>query len=381
MTAAAQVIWAGCLLRLLVAAWNAFIGPTPGAEGDALGLHEMAVTLSRQSGIPSVHFGYLYSVFLAQIYRATGPSLFIGCAVSCLAWFVSARTLARTMDLIGLNQMQQAAALAVFAFTPSALFWTSITIREPFQLLAVTVAMHAAVQIVLGSGMRQWVVLLAASGLGALTHAAILGWGLVLAVGAASFRLMHYRHLLRWRHFAVVAPYVLLFVVGGYLVFTAVFQYPVDRGLAYAIDSYQRGGLSIGVRTDYRTSVMLKDTLDLLIMFPVFIMQYLFEPMPWHLSSLADLEIVGENLVRLVLLLGAIGGIRRAGPRERPLLLLVWFGWLMIESAFAVGTFNWGTAARHHIPSLGFLALLGFSGAQPVRHRPSAHVSLVGAPA
>jgi hypothetical protein len=377
-----QIVLAGFLLRLGVAFWNSFFGPSPGADGDAIGLHEMAVTLSQQSSIGHVHSGYLYSVFLAQIYRVTAPSLFVGCAISCVAWLVSARILSKTATLAGLSDRQQAGALAVFAFTPSTLFWTSITIREPFQLLAVIVVMHAAVRIIVGSGLREWLVLLAATTLGAVMHAAILGWGLVFAMSAACVRLLKFRHLVTRQHLAVALPFLLIFIAGGYWVFRSVFEYPVDRGLAFAIESYQRGGLSIGVRTDYRSPVSLKDSLDLVISFPMFILQYLFEPMPWNVSSLADVEIVVENLVRFTLLLGAVGGLRRATAHQRPVLLVILIGWFLIESAFAVGTFNWGTAARHHIPGSGFLALLGFSGALPIRRTQSVPArGLAGAPA
>ena len=359
-----QLILLGFLLRLAIAIWNSFFGPSFGGDGDAVGLHEMAVVFSRQDTFERFHIGYLYSFMLAGVYRITWPSLFIGCVLSCIVWLVSALVMVATMDLLELKKSQQTRALAVYALLPSSVLWTSITIREPYQLLAVTVGVYAAVRIAVGGTARQWLLLMSAAVFGGMMHAALLGWGVLLAVAAAGVRLYRRRRSITMLHMAVAVPCVLLFVWLGYRVFTSVFQYPVDRGLAFAVQSYQRGGLGIGVRTDYRTSLTLVDALDVLLFLPVCLFQYLFEPMPWRVSSFSDVAIVVENVLRALLAAGAIGSLFRTTARQGPLLMLVLFAWFLLESAFSFGTFNWGTAARHHIPGIGLLAMLAFAGAR-----------------
>ena len=67
-----KYILIGFLLRLLVAIWNGFFGPSLGADGDALLFHEIAVEVSR-FGIFDTKYaiGWMYSMFL----RVSVPSV------------------------------------------------------------------------------------------------------------------------------------------------------------------------------------------------------------------------------------------------------------------------------------------------------------------
>ena len=74
-------IVAGLVLRLLVAAYNGFIGPSFGANSDALAFHFMAEDYARNLGAIEFQVGWIYSCFLAFVYALTFDSLFIGCVI------------------------------------------------------------------------------------------------------------------------------------------------------------------------------------------------------------------------------------------------------------------------------------------------------------
>lgn len=358
---AIRILWFGFLLRLGVAFWNGFLGPSFGAEGDALDQHMMALDFMQGIWPRIMRVNYLYAYGLNLFYSTTVTSLFVGSVVSCLAWFTSALAFIASMRLLAIPQRSQAIAMLIFALTPSSVLWTSVTMREPYQLLFVNLAMLAALKIGVAGRQAYWLLMVAALvGCGTL-HGGLMGWGVTLVVSTVLWQMTRYRHLFTPLRLALAGVAVLVFLFAGYWAFTTMYSFPVDRGLAFAVDSYQRGGLSIGVRTDYRTSVTIANNFDLMRFIPVALVQYLFEPMPWRVSSLADLEPLLENLFRLVLIGQALLALIRLRGGPRLAALVVFTSYLVLETAWALGTFNWGTASRHHIPGLGLLLLAAFA--------------------
>ncbi|MEQ1711209.1 MAG: hypothetical protein ABL908_07400, partial [Hyphomicrobium sp.] len=67
---------------------------------------------------------------------------------------------------------------------------------------------------------------------------------------------------------------------------------------------------------------------------------------------------------------GIIGGeeLRSMTLGARASRRLLWLGtFLVCETIWAVGTVNWGTALRHHLPALGCLLVAGLAALPPSR--------------
>src|SRR6266550_47367 len=171
---ARKVMWLGFGLRLLVAFWNGFFGPSLGAESDALHFHQVAIDFGRTLTARPFEISWVYAYALGIIYRFTVPSIFLGSVLSCIAWLLSAEVLLKTMRLLSFRRQQRFAAMSVFALMPSSILWTSVTLREPYQLLMVNVAMYAALKIHLSKSLRHWIWLLLAVGIGGVLHGALL---------------------------------------------------------------------------------------------------------------------------------------------------------------------------------------------------------------
>ena len=139
-----KYILAGFALRFLIAVWNGFFGPSFGAEGDALLFHDIAVQFS-QFGVFDAKFniGWVYSMFLGSIYFLTVNSIFIGSFLSCLAWLISALVLNKIIKLLGVQKKYRDLALMVYAFLPSSILFTSVTLREVYQLLFVNLLIYS----------------------------------------------------------------------------------------------------------------------------------------------------------------------------------------------------------------------------------------------
>ena len=67
-----KFILIGFSLRILVAIWNGFFGPSFGAEGDAVVFHEIATEVAT-TGVFDTKFniGWIYAFFLGTIYQIT----------------------------------------------------------------------------------------------------------------------------------------------------------------------------------------------------------------------------------------------------------------------------------------------------------------------
>jgi hypothetical protein len=355
-----QVLWVGFLLRVLVAVWNGFFGPSFGADGDAAGFHDVAATFSQDFDLTAFHLGLMYAYALGGVYFLTTDSLFVGSVLSCIAWFASACILTRMMRLLSFSRQQQVRAMLVYALVPSSILWTGVTLREPYELLFVNLALYSSLRIYLNQSSKHWLLLTCAVVLGGILHGGLFGFGLFILVATSAWVLVR-RRSLAVAKLIVVIPFIGLVLVYGYSLFTATYSYAVADGLSGAIQSHQQGALNIEARTHYKTSVSIDGATDLMLFIPVSFLQYLFEPMPWRVASPADLVVLFENLLRAWLIWRALNALRRIRSPERKPLLLIFSSYIVLETIWSVGTINWGTAARHHIPGMGLLVIAAFA--------------------
>ena len=89
------IIFVGFFLRLFIAAWNGFWGPSFGADADAAGFHLSAVDYSSNLVLDEFVIGHFYSYVLGVFYFLATDSLFLGSLVSCAAWLLTAEFLCR----------------------------------------------------------------------------------------------------------------------------------------------------------------------------------------------------------------------------------------------------------------------------------------------
>ena len=121
---------AGLFLRVVVAAWNAFFGPSYGAEADALAFHLRAVEYAKDLVLDDFILGRIYSYVLGIVYNITTDSLFLGSLLSCAAWLLSALLLIKSMQMLGIDKSNQAKAVLIYALLPSSVMYTGVTLKE-----------------------------------------------------------------------------------------------------------------------------------------------------------------------------------------------------------------------------------------------------------
>jgi len=355
-----KAIWIGLFLRLFVAIWNGFFGPSFGADNDAVGFHLMAVAYSQDLLLDKFVIGHFYSYALGVIYFLIDDSLFLGSFLSVLAWLSSAVLLSKIMHRFSIDKSHQSKAMLIYALLPSSIVYTSVTLREVFQLFFVNLAFYSIIKIYLDKSAKHWTVLCCAViGMGVL-HGALIAFGIFVVAATLSLILLRRRNGYSLIKLALAAPLVALIVFFGISFFNN-FSYKLDDGLAVAVEAYQKGSLGTDSRANYKDNVDIGGVTGLLIFIPFSLLQYLFEPMPWRITAAIDVVTLLENSLRVWLILKAFVSMRNISHEGRKLLVFIFFSYIVIETIWSLGTINWGTAMRHHLPSIGLLLVSAFS--------------------
>jgi hypothetical protein len=369
-------LWLGFFLRLGIAFFNGFVGPTYGSSDDALGFHLLAADFSQNLVIDVFVITHIYAYILGIFYFITTDSLFLGSALSALGWLASAFILLRIMRILSFKMSDQWRVMLIYILIPTSLMYTSVTLREPFQLLFINLALYAALKIYFHRSNAHWLVLfIAVVGMGSL-HGALLAFGIFIIAGTLFLLTSRNRKGISFTKFILVTPIVILCLFYGFELFMSLTSYGerLDDGLGVAVQVYQEGTLSdaYDARANYRTEVIETNGLGgFILSLPYFLIQYLFEPMPWKISSIIDVVALLENMLRLWLIwntLKYLVGTYLNKPMfvahnafgNRRFYLFIFLSYLLIESLWSLGTSNWGTATRHHVPSLGLLLIVGF---------------------
>lgn len=372
-----QILWLGFFLRLVLAFVNDFVGPTPGSSDDAIGFHLVAVDVSQNFVVDVFALTYIYPFLLGLFYTITTDSLFLGSALSAFGWLASAFILLRIMRILSFKMSYQRWVMLIYALLPTSLMYTSVTLREPFQLLFINLALYAALKIYFHRSNAHWLVLfLAFVGMGAM-HGALLAFGTFIIAGTLFLITSRNRKGVSFTKVLLITPIAILCLFYGFELFMNLTSYGdrLDDGLGVAVQVYQEGTLSdaYDARANYRSEVVVNDGLDgLILSLPYFLFQYLFEPMPWKISSIVDVVALLENILRFWLIWNAFKYLVGSYLNKpmfvahnyfgyRRFILFIFLSYLLVESLWSLGTSNWGTASRHHLPSLGLLLVMGFA--------------------
>ena len=383
------ILWLGFFLRLVLAFFNGFVGPTYGSGDDALGFHFVAVDVSQDFVTDVFVLTYIYPYLLGIFYFITTDHLFLGSALSAFGWLASAFILLRIMRILSFKMSSQWWVMLIYALLPTSLMYTSVTLREPFQLLFINLAIYAALKIYFHRSNAHWYVLiLAAVGMGIL-HGALLVCAIFIIVGTLFLLTTRNRKGISFTKVVLISPIVILCLFYGFELFTSLTSYGdrLDDGLSTAVQVYQEGTLSdaYDARANYRTEVAINNGLGgLILSLPYFLFQYLFEPMPWNISSIVDVVVLLENVLRFWLIWNALKYLvgsylnkpmfvaRNYFLNER-FIFFIFLSYLLMETLWSLGTSNWGTASRHHVPSIGLLlvASIAYRNAIPPKYNRS----------
>jgi hypothetical protein len=130
------------------------------------------------------------------------------------------------------------------------------------------------------------------------------------------------------------------------------------RPFEYAA-SYRVHGELAGGRTNYGVLLDSSSPIRFAATVPLVFAEYMFSPLPWQVANGLDAYALAEAVLRFALLLLALLAWWRArGERRSQYSFLLWC-YFSLELLWSLGTLNWGTAIRHHLPGYGLLVAVG----------------------
>lgn len=347
-------LFLGLVLHVAVAVWNGFFGPSFGADGDALAFHKEALYYASNLGRFEYVTGWVYAYFLGILYRLFSDHIFFGSMVSVVAWYFSAKYVEFIMKSLFQSSSRTAIVLLLYGIWPSVILNTSVTLRESFQLLSINMMIYAAINI-FAIGNNKWLTLIFAMLIASALHGALL----VFSGAVFVYTIYLYsrdRLKLSPSGRGVVLSFSLLIILFSYSLFGNV-SYNIDNGIIDAVQSYNEGAIAINARADFRSQIYFSGPLDFLTFLPIAFFQYMMEPIPRHISSAADAAVFLENAARAGLLIWAVFINRRASGANRDIQSFILLSYIGLEVIWSIGTVNWGTASRHHVPGMALLLI------------------------
>jgi hypothetical protein len=353
---------------------NAFYVTLKGADVDAIMFHDTATLMasSIQPGWFS-EFGGLdvgsqfYSRFLSFFYRLFGISIFLGQELSILAYLGSCIVMIKFTDLIGIRKWRLG-VIALYGLLPSLIIFTSITLRESYQILLYLVLAYQAVKLRKTPSIKSIVFILGAGIWLALLHNGLIIYALFMVSISLLWGLRV--NILNWRWKTIASLVITFTLIVGIVAIWSFFASDMG-GVSRALISGE-GADYTGVYRDRTTTSYDRasyggtlDTSSLTAFIPsaalVFTM-YMLAPFPWQVSDTIDIYGAFEGYLRLLLIYHALVTWYRTWGERRSqwgFLIICYFS---LEFLWAMGTANWGTAIRHHIVAYGILVLIGGPG-------------------
>ena len=355
------LIWLGFYSRILVA----FFGEGQ-LVGDSYYYHWIAsrtVNLGER-GLDVTILGEdalaLYPTLLTSLYTFSTDSYFIGCLSSIFIWLISAYVLKKILDLLDTDKRTKYLVFLFYAFIPSSLINTSVPMRESFELLFVNLIIYSSLRIYLNKSFLHWLYLGISCFLLGQFHKGLYAFSAVMLFMVVVSILLRGRRRFPLKGYIFVVPLIISLSFYAYILFSDN-VYDLEKGLYFAILTYQEGTLNNFSRATYEPfTTGIEGLLGLVLYVPTNLFQYLFEPMPWRISSILDIVLTFENMLRGFLIFISIRGILKTDVISRRPFLFIFLAYLVIETLWSFGTTNWGTASRHHVPGLALLFIPGF---------------------
>lgn len=356
-----KIIHFGFIIRLIIALWNGFLGPSFGAEGDALNFHNVALDILKNNKDFIFSFGWVYSYFLSYIYNLSLESLFIGSLISCFAWLISAYFLSKIINMLEVTEKNKIKIFLFYSLMPSSIFYTSVTLREVYQLLFINMSVFYIISNTIKFNFVKIIKLFVSLVFLSVLHSALIAVALYFILALIWIQSSKTKSYLSLNF--LIGAFILIISSQYLLNIISTLSYKLDDGLSVAIQIYQEGALATEARAHYKDNVEINGFFSLIYFIPINFFQYLFEPMPWRISAPIDLISLIENIIRLYLIMYAFNSIIKFNSKSYKYkkVLFIFFSYLIIELIWSLGTTNWGTAMRHHIPSLGLLLITAYA--------------------
>jgi hypothetical protein len=299
----------------------------------------------------------IYVRFLGVFYRVFGSSHLLGKELSVLAFALSCVILVKLVDYLDLRRFRVSIVL-LYGLLPSVVIFMSVTLRESWQALFFLLTVYWAIRLWKQPGILKVSLLLISASCLAFTHHGLTKFAVYLVVLSVFWALLSRKKNVRWaRHLRFMFAGLL---IAGVIIFAKNTGYfmTVEQALEGA-KGFRQALLVYDVRTAYSFMLDTSSVHGLVTTIHMVFVEYMFAPFPWQVENVKDIYALLESTLRLLFLFFALSSWYRSSGEVRSYYGFLLIAVLGMELMWALGTVNWGTAARHHVVGYSVIVLLG----------------------
>lgn len=345
------VLIIGTVLRVIAAYWNAYIKPLIGSEYDAQGFHNGALNIANKAYTAySIEQSYMY--FLGFIYRFTGVSTqFFGSLISCTAWFLSTVVLIQILNELDITK-QKIIGIIFYVLLPSSIVYTSLTMREPFMLLAINCIVLSLLNLSKHNEIYlNGFILILFSVIIVLLNISFIT---CIAFIMTSILIIKFTKNKSINYILLIASLSLCL----YFLITILPLYEVYENNIIDIINARQNHFQKFARASYDNGVITDSMYSFAKFIVISFINYMIQPIEISKMIFKDYLLLLENLIRIGMFFLALIALIKSMVLNNIKYIFLFFTYLIIELTWASYTINWGTAVRHHLPSFGILTVL-----------------------
>ncbi len=360
-----NIILIGFFIRLSLTIINLYFFALPGGEYDPGKFHNEAVLyknyLSGSVASFDYQLGWIYSYILGIIYYLFVESILLGSVLSSLSWLLSAIIFRSILIRLKVEKDLIIFALLFYTFVfPLSLIYTSFMLREVYVLLM----FNSIVLLLIKFNSEKKILSKALNILFLIFVTVILFFfhrsNAVLVVVILPILLSIY--LFKKFKVKLFNFTTLIFLVGTVSI---LFYLNIFEKVFHTIWEYQLGHFDPfdPFRADYYNykehSKIEYSFLGSIAHILKNIYNYFIQPSVINVTNAGDLIAFYENIFRIVFVLICMFKLIK-NFENKNLFLLIFLMFFLMEMIYAQATVNWGTATRHHVPTMGLLILMLF---------------------
>ena len=359
------IIIIGLIIRIICSFSNSFFEILPGADLDALTFHESAVnfSLGEKYFMDEIYQGKIFVIILGILYKfiPTSFELFAGGILSSIAWTFSAMILYRMLELNKLNNSYISIALTIYSILPFGIIYTSVTLREAYQLLFINLTFYFVI-LMLKKVKTQYVFGLSVTLLILyFFHKAIVFFIafiilvlLIVSMDKISKHFQNHKFLT-----------LMLFISVAYIYlpyYTDIYSFITDQVQNFKFNQNQ------DARAIYKDQLQLIYERKYFLFSLIYsLIQFEFEPYPWRETLYVDYILIAQNAFKLFLFYIIIKKLILSFKLKNLNYFILFSIFFFLEFLWSTGTVNWGTAARHQVPGYGMLIYLSFANIKKIK--------------
>jgi len=329
------------LFSVTILDYNLILGPSDSTE-----FHNLALELRKHFTWGYFDVGWVYSYLLFFFYTIFIESRIIGFLLSCFAWGLSACVFIKLISLFSFTNKEKLLSLIIYSFIPSSVFYASDTLREPYQMLLNNILIFYSLKFYDNKSIWVFVKIFFISILLSTLHHVFIIYTIFIIV--YSLKKVNFS-------FFLLGLFILAWILFYNIHALPYFSNDVD--ILQSVTNFNEIGRSLEANTMYIPLTVTSGGINYLLNLVFSFFQYLLEPFPWNIRNLFDLIIFLENFIRYLLVFFILKFMFKTRKNIKHTNFLI-FAFILLEFLWSIGTNNWGTAIRHHLPSFGCSIIL-----------------------